>query len=346
MDDPVLRQARRRVVLALGVLAGVVVLGTAGFVLLEGVAAHDALYFTLITVFAVGFAETVPLDGDGRALTGLLVLTGVGTLTLTTAAVVDFLVEGHLRDIVGRRRMDQALERLDRHTIIVGFGRVGRRTADDLLAEGARVCVVDVDADRLAAATARGVPHVLGDGALEAVLQRAAVSRAQSVVACTNDDAENILVALTAKGLAEDVFLVVRLKDTENEPKALRAGADRVIAPAAIGGHRIAALVLRPSVVDFLDVVTQVGGLDLVLEEITLAEGAALCGRRLRDAGLREQYGVNVVAVRERAQVRAHTNADPDHVLEADDLLVLLGRKGEVERLVAEVGIPRRGARG
>lgn len=242
--------------------------------------------------------------------------------------------------------MDQALERLDRHTIIVGFGRVGRRTADDLLAEGATVCVVDVDADRLAAATARGVPHVLGDGAMEAVLQRAAVSRAQSVVACTNDDAENILVALTAKGLAGEIFLVVRLKDAENEPKALRAGADRVIAPAAIGGHRIAALVLRPSVVDFLDVVTQVGGLDLVLEEITLAEGAALCGRRLRDAGLREQYGVNVVAVRERAQVRAHTNADPDHVLEADDLLVLLGRKGEVERLVAEVGIPRRGARG
>lgn len=133
----------------------------------------------------------------------------------------------------------------------------------------------------------------------------------------------------------------MRLKDAENEPKALRAGADRVIAPAAIGGHRIAALVLRPSVVDFLDVVTQVGGVDLVLEEVTLAEGAALCGTRLRDAGLRERYSLNVVAVRERTQQRAHTGADPEHMLEAGDLLVLLGRHADVVRLVNDVGVGR-----
>lgn len=187
-----LRQARRRVLLALAVLATIVALGTIGFVVVEGTTGPEALYFTLITVFAVGFAETVPLHGDGRWLTGVLVVAGVGTLTLTTATVIDFLVEGHLRNLLGRRRMDQALQALAHHTIVVGFGRVGRRTADDLLAEGAQVCVVDVDADRLTAAATRGVPYVQGDGSLEAVLEQAGIARAQSMVACTNDDAENI----------------------------------------------------------------------------------------------------------------------------------------------------------
>jgi voltage-gated potassium channel len=325
----------RLVFLAATLFVLVNVVGTLAYVIIEGAPLFDALYLTVIAVTTAGFSETIPLDTSGRIVTMALIVMGVGSLTFATVTGIDFLVEGHLRDMLGRRRLDRQLERSINHTIVCGFGRVGRAVAAALRDEGTDVVVVDPAPERIALAIEASVPCVEGDASHEEMLRRAGIGNARGVVACTADDAENILIALTAKGLRPDLFVVVRVKDEESADKARRAGADRVIAPTAIGGRRIAALITRPAVVDFLDVVTHGTDVDLVLEEIELTERSSLAGTRLRDAQLRRRYGANVLAVRSVAHGMT-TRPDPDATLSQGDVLVVIGGREDLDRLQAD----------
>lgn len=325
----------RLVFLALTLFVVVITLGTLTYVVVEDASWLDALYLTVIAVTTAGFSETIPLDTSGRLVTMAIVLLGVGSLTFATVTGIDFLVEGHLRDMLGRRRLDRQLERAINHTIVCGFGRVGRSVAEALADEGEDVVVVDPAPDRISMAIEASVPCVEGDASHEEVLRRAGIADARGVVACTADDAENILIVLTAKGLRPELFVVVRVKDEESAEKAKRAGADRVIAPTAIGGRRIAALITRPAVVEFVDVVTHGNDVDLVLEEIALTERSRLVGSRLRDAQLRSRYGANVLAVRP-VGAGMTTRPDPDATLNPGDVLVVIGGREDLDRLQAD----------
>jgi voltage-gated potassium channel len=183
--------------------------------------------------------------------------------------------------------------------------------------------VVDPATDRVAVARGFDLLTVQGDATEEETLLEVNVGRAGSVVACAHDDADNVLISLTAKGINPDAFVVARIKRDENEAKVRRAGADRVIAPAAIGGRRIAALVTRPGVVDFLDVLTHGTDQDLMLEELVVLPDGPLHGRSLRDLELRERHGVTVLAVRTQGEL-TNTQPQPDTVLRAGDFLVVL----------------------
>lgn len=332
--------ALRRLTIAIAGLLSVVAGGTLAYVVLQGAPLLDALYMTIMAVFTVGFREVFPLDASGQAVTMAVIILGVASLAFATASIIEFLVEGHLGNILGRRRMDRQLERLEGHTIICGFGRVGRQVADAMTLEQREsvVVVVDPDPERLSLAAERKLCYVEGDASHEDVLRHAGLSRARGLVACTADDAENVLIALTAKGLQPGLFVVVRVKDQENEGKARRAGADRVIAPAVIGGRRIAALITRPYVVDFLDVVTHGTDIDVVLEEIVIGERSRLIGTSLRQGAVREAYGANVLAIRQASCDGFSTRPDIDHQLAAGDVLVVIGARDDLDRLQADCG--------
>lgn len=323
----------RRLALSALFFVSVIMVGTIGYVAFEGAGAGDAFYLTIITVFAVGYAETIPLDASGRAFTVVLIVLGIGGYTFLTVTIFEFLVEGHLLDLVGRRRMARRLAGLDNHLIVCGFGRVGRQVADDLSIAGTPHVIIDINPERLALAHDRGLPYVEGNATTEPVLRAAGLERARGLATCTDDDATNVLVALTAKLRRPDMFVAVRIKDPENASKAVQAGADRVIAPAEIGGHRIAALLTKPHVVDFLDVVTHGSDVDLVLEEIHLHEGSPLVDRTLADAGLRERFGVNVVAIRRAGAATTTTHPDAHTALHTGDVLVVMGSREDLDRL-------------
>ena len=314
--------------------------GAIALMITQDASAGEAVYFVIITVFAVGFQEIVELDTIGRWIISVVIVLGVGSFTFLTINVIEFLVEGHLLDIVGRRRMQRELDSLREHMIVCGFGRVGRQVSDDLYHDRTAQVVIDIDEERLHGAIERGLPYLLGSASDEELLLAAGIERAYGVAAVTQDDAENVLIALTAKLLRPDLFVVVRLKDARNANKALKAGADRVISPSEIGGHRIAALLTKPSVVDFLDVVTHASDIDIVLEEIELREGAPLIGQTLASARLREQHGVNVVAIRTATATTMTTRPDPTSPLRAGDVLVLIGSGEDLERLHGVNGIP------
>lgn len=322
-----------RLRLGLIFFVGVVLVGFVGYQILEGFSPLDALYMTVITVTTVGFGEVVPLDASGRLFTIGLIASGVGTVAFVVSGAAEFVLEGHLKRVIERRRMDRSIGHLEEHIIICGFGRVGRRLAEELLLERVPFVVVDSDPGRLVAADEHRYAYVEGDASEESVLEEAGIDRARALVACVNTDADNVLITLTAKGARPELLVIGRAKVEENEAKFRRAGADRVIAPTTIGGRRIAQLLTRPVVADFLELVGGSGGLEYSFEEVPVRKGSELVGVKLRDAGIREQWGCTVLAIDHRDGNPPDTHPDADTLLAAGDVLVVIGSIAEVSAM-------------
>lgn len=325
----------RRVRIALAAYAAVVGIGTVGYTVLAGVSVFDALYMTIITVATVGYGEVIELDTISRVFTIFLIIAGFGSAAYAALSAAEFVVEGHFRRIIERRRMERRIAQLDRHIIICGFGRVGRHIATELLAEDRPFVVVDDAAHKIEEMDELGYLYIEGDATEEHVLEEAGLSRARAVVATVNTDADNVLIALTARGLRPDVELIGRIKADENEAKLRRAGADRVIAPSSIGGRRIAQLLTRPVVSDFIELVSGPGGVEYIFEEVPVPAGSELDGVTLREAAIRERYGCSVIGIRHAEEDRLDTHPDADNLLHAEDVLIVIGTEDDVAAMRA-----------
>lgn len=306
----------RRIQLALAMVLGIIVAGSIGYVVL-GFGVLDAVYQTVTTITTVGFREIHPLDMAGKIFTIVLILAGVGTALYAFSVVIEMLVEGHLRRHFERRRMERNIARMTGHTIVCGWGRVGRAVGSYLSGQGAQVVVVDLDPERIAQTP---FPALIGDVTDDDVLHGAGVMRARALVAAINTDAENVYVTLSARALRPDLVIVARARTEESESKLLRAGATRVVNPQRIGGQRIAAAAMQPNVVEFLDVVMHEGSLEFRLEEVAIRAGSRLAGRTLHDANVGESTGALVLALRGGdgqflANPPVHTTIDAGHVL-------------------------------
>ena len=320
----------RRRLLATGVLFGLVLfVGFVGYQVVSGMAPLDALYMTIITITTVGFREVAPLDPAGKVLTIGLIGAGVVTVTYAALTAGEYVVEGHLRDELERRRMDRAISSLRDHTIVCGYGRVGRHLAATLDRDGSPFVVVDTEEHKLEELEDRGFLRVRGDATEEHVLAEAGLARAAALVACVNSDADNVLVTLTAKGMHPACIVIARVKADENERKLQRAGADRVISPSTIGGRRIAQILTRPAVADFLDGIAG-GATDYTLEEVTVAAGGELDGLTLREARIRERFHCTVLALRHAADARLDSHPAPTAPLAVGDVLVVMGSEEDV----------------
>ncbi|MBK9178244.1 MAG: potassium channel protein [Acidimicrobiales bacterium] len=323
----------RRVRVGAALLVGVVALGTLGYALL-GLSAFDALYQTVTTVTTIGFKEVGDFTTADRAFTIVVALAGVGTALYTFTAVLEVLVEGHLSDLFGRRRMQSRIAGLSGHVIVCGWGRVGRTIGQFLAGAGRELVVVDRDADRLVRTDA---PYVVGDATDDDVLAAAGLDRASVLVAALDADAANLYVTLSARAVRPDLFIVVRARVPGAEAKLLQAGADRVVNPQHIGGARMAALALQPHVADFLDVVMHDGSLEFRLGEVTVPAGSALAGSTIREAEVRERTGALVLAVRDPTGAFG-LNPGPDDRLEAGQVLIVIGTRAQLDALTTLIG--------
>jgi voltage-gated potassium channel len=318
----------RRLALALAILAGVCVVGTIGYVLL-GFSLLDAVYQTVTTVATVGFREVEPLDTTGKIFTIFLILVGVGTALYTFTVVLETLIEGHLAELFGRRRMERQIGAMRGHVIVCGWGRVGRAISAELATAGTDLVVVDSDVTRVDAAD---VPAVLGDATDDHVLERAGLAHARALVAALDADASNLFVTLSARALRPDLFIVARARVQESEEKLRRAGADRVVNPQSIGGARIAAFVLQPHVTEFLDIVMHDHSLEFRLEEVRVPSGSVVAGQSIRDAHLRDRTGALVLAIRHE-DGSFNTNPSPAETVEEGHVLIAIGTPSELTAL-------------
>ena len=310
----------------------VIVAGTVGYVIL-GFGFVDALYQTVTTITTVGFREVRPLSTVGEFFTIALILVGVGTALYTFGVLLEALIEGHLRQQLGRWRMDRRIGQMTGHFIICGWGRVGQATVLYLDSLGKQVVVVDRDPDRL-----QGLDHptVLGDVTDDSVLEAAGIEHAHALIAALNTDADNVYVTLSSRALRPDLVIIARARAEESKSKLLRAGADRAVNPQLIGGRRMAAFALQPHVSEFLDVVMHDETLDYRIEEIRITPASPLVGRCLADTALGLADGPLVLAIR-TASGQFIANPAPDTRLDPDTILIALGTSAQLRSLGSHV---------
>ena len=329
----------RRIWFALAAMAGILVAGTIGYLIL-GFSPLDAVYQTVTTVTTVGFREVQPLGPAGKIFTIVLIIIGVGTALYAFGVILEALVEGHLRGHLEGRRMERQIARMAGHTIVCGWGRVGRAVGGYLAGLGAQVVVVDSSQERLATVPA-GIRTLHGDVTSDEVLHTAGVMRAAALVAAIGTDPENVYVTLSARALRPDLIIVARARTEASEPKLLRAGATRVVNPQRIGGQRMAAAAQQPNVVEFLDVVMHDGSLEFRLEEVPVGAGSRLAGRTLREAGPGDSRGALVLALR-NLDGTFMTNPSGQTPIDAGAILIAIGTEPQLAELRSAAGEPRR----
>jgi voltage-gated potassium channel len=322
----------RRLVGALLVPFALIGIGTVGYHLIEGWSFFDALYMTVITLTTVGFLEVHDLSPAGRGFTMILCLSGVFTLFYAATEVIRTIVSGEVQDVLGRQRMERSLQELKDHLIVCGFGRMGRLVCREFSGQGLPFVVIDRRAEALEDfQIAHGIA-LHGDATSDEVLLRAGVQRARGLVTVAASDADNLYITMSARLLNPHLFIVARAEDERAEQKLLRAGASRVISPYVIGGARVAQAVLRPAVVDFIELATRTEHLELQIEETQVAPGSRLAGAVLKDSRLRQEMGIIIVAIKKQAGQMVF-NPPPEVVLEAGDILITLGNRRQLDEL-------------
>jgi voltage-gated potassium channel len=330
-------QGRLRAVrLGLVAIAGMILGGTLGYMTVEGWGFAESLYMVVITLSTVGFAEVHPLTDAGRAFTVALIAAGVGTFAFVAAAFSRLVVEGELRQVMGRRRMDKEISTLESHFIVCGFGRVGREICRNLLADSVPIVIVDVNESAVDAAGAMNVPFVRGDAVEEDVLEAAGIDRARGLLLTLSNEADNVYVTLLAKERRSDLQIIARSVTDQGERRLLAAGANRVVSPERIGARSMSNTVTRPSTVMFTDVVTAHENLDLQLEEMALSTSSSLVGNTIQECNIRRNFGLIVVGILtpEGAMV---FNPTPDYRLEAGATLIILGQRDDLRRFEGAV---------
>lgn len=306
----------------------VFVAGTVGYWLL-GLSLLDAAYQTVTTVTTVGFRELSEFGRAEKVFTMCLIVVGVGMVLYTLTLVMQLAVEGQLRELVGRRRMDREIATMTGHVVLCGWGRVGRAVADDLRRAGKGVVVIDENPDRV-----RDIdfPTIVGDATHDDTLRAAGIERADALVAALADDASNLFVTLSGRTLNANLFVVARARQEESIAKLERAGADRVVNPQELGAARMASFVVRPHVAEFIDVVMHERSMEFRMQEVEVPAASPLAGRSLRDCSLRQAAGVLVLAVRDE-QGQFVTNPSPDLVVRPGQVIIAVGTEADLQRL-------------
>lgn len=326
----------KKVVLLGAGLLGLIVLGSLGYVWIEGWNFFDGLYMTVTTLATVGYGETHPLSRMGRAYTIVLILAGAGFMLYIISAVARAVVEGEIRQALGKRKLVKQLQKLKDHFIICGFGRIGEAIANQLKLAGAPFVVVDNNPEHTARLEETGYNFVVGDATRDEVLQEAGIERARGLVAVVGPDASNVFIILSARSLNPGLFIVARAEGKGARDKLLKAGADKVESPHELGGRKMAHTILRPTVVTFMELAMQ-EGVEWSMEEVAVGSTSPLIGMPIRDTGVRAQLNLILIAIK-RADGEMLFNPTPDTAIQAGDTLIAVGLRHNLEALEKMLG--------
>ncbi|MBW6511450.1 MAG: potassium channel protein [Desulfuromonadaceae bacterium] len=325
--DPV-----RHLRFSVSALFSVIAIGTFGYVMIEDWPPFDALYMTVITLATVGFKEVHDLSPQGKLFTIVLIISGTGMIAYTLSSLLQFTLEGQLRKILGRKKLEKRISKLRGHYIICGFGRIGHLICREFQSKPMPFVVVEKDQHHLERLNREGYLYVEGDATDDDILQAAGVAHAKGLITAVTSDTDNVYITLTARGLNPSLFILARSGEEGSEKKLMRAGASKVISPYTIGANRMAQAVLRPSVVDFIELATTSKHLELQIEEIAIAASSELVGKALIDSNIRQTMGVIIVGIKNSAGQMVF-NPPPSMVIEAHSVLITLGERKAINQL-------------
>jgi voltage-gated potassium channel len=326
------KEIRTRLINASAAILAVIFCGAFAFKLIEGITFTDAVYLSTQTVTTVGFGDAAPKTDGGKIFATFFMLIGVGTVLYALTVVAQAVVQTEILSALGTRRKTKEMERLNNHFIVCGAGRVGRRIISQLQKQKIPFVVIEHDEKKLAELITAKDFVIIGDATSESVLDKAGVQRAKGLASCLPDDADNVYVVLTARGMNEKLHIVARAVEEEAEPKLIRAGANRVVAPTIIGSHSMARALLKPAVADFMDSIVA-ETLDLAFEEIAVGAKSGFIGKRLSDTNIRAELDLVIVAIRRKNGEMIFHPSGEMVIMEAD-LLIAIGKAESMQRLM------------
>lgn len=330
----------KRLAVAAALLTGLVLFGSSGYYVLGAGrwSFGECMYMTVITLSTVGFGELARMGEvpGARALTITLIVGGVGTLAYVQANVTAVLVEGAIGQAWRRNRMRKKIEALGGHIVVAGSGSTGKHVIEELIATKTPFVVIDRNhehLERLSQSMMNGeMLFVHGDATEDHILVLAGVDRAAGVVAALTHDKDNLFVTLSARSLNASARIVSKVTEDEAAPKMLKAGATAVVSPTQIGGRRMASELIRPEVNEFLDQMLRDKDKSLRLEEVVIPKNSPYIGHMLREAPIRRETNLLVIAVRQPTREFVY-NPEPDFVLEPGMTLVVMGAADGVKKL-------------
>ena len=323
----------RRFALALSLVVLMTVIGAIGYMLIEHWSVLDAFYMSVITISTVGFGEVKPLSPAGRLFTIGLIVTGVGSAIYLFSVIGELVVEGRLREFLGKSAMNRKIHGLQQHVIVCGYGRFGRAVVEELTHKAVPMVVIESDPAKQAELDAVGALHVLGSALEDAVLDDAGVSAARAIVVATGSDADNVYITLSAREKNPKILIYARGDSDAGLRRLKLAGADQVVAAYQWAGMRIAASIVRPSVVDFLQLSVPGRESEVDLEEIRVSPASPAAGMSI--AAVEQQNPrLRIVAMKRNDQPLEMIPA-PETKIEPGDLLVVIGESESLKRLAS-----------
>lgn len=336
-----MNRLRNRAIAILIAIALVVTGGTVGFIVIDHYPPFDAFYMTLITVTTVGYAEVHPLSHAGRVFNSFLIFFGVTIMLLAVGGITQAVIELELNQYFGKRRNRKMIDKLHNHFIVCGFGRVGRGAAFELQRAKMPFLVVDSNEDKVEMAMKAGMLAALADATDDETLRDAGVERAKGLIATLSSDSDNLFVILSAKALKPKLLVSARIASEQSEKKMRLAGADYVFAPYDMTGNRMAQVMLKPHVFQFIDFTTKGMGLDVGIEQLRVSRKSGFASKSLADMQIRTELGVIVLAIR-RAGGDMLFNPPGEASLEGGDHLIVMGEQANLRRLESLLGTEAR----
>ena len=330
-DGAVDSRRREHVLRSLWLGLAVMIIGTVGYMVIENQRPLDAFYMTAITVTTVGFREAFPLSPAGQAFTVLLAFGGIGVILLIATEAARAILDTDIRRMIGLRRDLTMIKKMNNHIVVCGYGRMGRAVVDVLRERGIGFAVVELNIERCRQLEEMHLAVVRGDATHEDVLRDAGVEYAKTMIACLADDAHNVYAILIARQLNPSITIIARAVEDGAEKQLELAGADRVLNPYRVGGTRLALTALKPTVTDFVEASLMGSSVELELAEVSVHPSSDLVGKTLAGAGVRQRFGIIVVALKHGETTIF--NPGPDEGIEAGDVLVALGPMQALERI-------------
>jgi voltage-gated potassium channel len=324
------------IILGSGVLL-IVTGGTLGFIWIEHYSPFDAFYMTLIMITTVGYQELHPLSFYGRIFNSFLIFFGVTMLLLAVGGMTQVIIELELTQYFGKRRTRKMIDKLQDHIIVCGFGRVGRGAAHELQRAGVPFLIVDKNEERVEWAIRDGMLAVLADATDDETLQHAGIMRAKGLIATLQSDADNLFVILSAKALRPSLQVSARVNSEQSEKKMRLAGADHVFAPYDMTGNRMAQVMLKPHVFQFIDFTTKNMGLDVGIEQFSVSASSEFASKSLAESKIRSDLGVIVLAIR-KSDGQMQFNPPAEAEIQAGDYLIVMGETANLTKLEQVLG--------
>ncbi len=314
-------------------LIALILTGTIGYKFLLDVSIIDALYMTVITISTVGYAEVATMNANAKIFSIFIIFLSLGTVGYLFTSIVSLFLEGDLKDAWRRKRMESQITNLKDHYIICGAGETAQNAIKQFKRSNVSFLVIDKDEEKINELVEDKIYAIHGDATEEDTLDRARIKYAKGLISALPKDADNVYTVLTAREMNSKLYIVSRAINKNADERLKKAGANNTISPNEIGGRRMAALMLRPTVIAFLDIITHAGDVILDLEDVVICENSIILNKSLREVKIPEKTGLIILAIKQNNSEKLVFNPNSNQVLGIGDTMVVLGTEEQIIQL-------------